>query len=101
MAATLQKGKYSDCIGTAILREKLEAEGFDVFSCSDSPGAVYSDHSHSHDEYIVVATGRIVFIIDNQRFPLEAGDALDLPANTVHSAKNEDRQAVSYFICTR
>jgi quercetin dioxygenase-like cupin family protein len=101
VSATLQKGKYSNCASAAGLREKLEAEGFDVFSWSDSPGAVYSDHSHPHDEYIVVASGRIVFVVDNQRFPLEAGDALDLPANTVHAAKNEDSRPVSYFICTR
>jgi quercetin dioxygenase-like cupin family protein len=101
MAPTLHKFKYSDFGNTADLRRQLENEGYSVFSWSDSAGAVYEDHQHSHDEYIVVATGRIVFIINKQRFQLEPGDAFDLPAHTVHAAVNEERTPVSYFICTR
>lgn len=72
-----------------------------MFVWSDSEGAVYDDHSHRHDEYIVVASGAIVFKIASLRYLLEAGDALELPANTVHAAVNENHGPVSYFICTR
>jgi len=83
------------------LREKLSSEGFSIFSWQDGPGAYYSPHSHPHDEYIVVHTGEIVFQIDGEDLLVAAGDALDLPAGTVHAAENRSRKSVSYFICTR
>ncbi|MBA3994076.1 MAG: hypothetical protein C0469_11165 [Cyanobacteria bacterium DS2.3.42] len=30
-----------------------------------------------------------------------AGDALDLPAETVHAAENKSQKSVAYFICTK
>lgn len=101
MPAVLHKNKYNDCRHPADLRSKLEKEGYSVFAWTDEPGAVYSDHLHPQDEYIVVASGRIVFEIDKKRFSLEAGDALLLPANTVHAAVNEDSSPVSFFVCTK
>ena len=98
---TVHKAKYAECSQFAELHEKLSGEGFSVFAWQDPPGGYYSDHSHPNDELIVVSSGRIVFTIDNGRYELGAGDAMELPANTRHSAANEDRMPVSYFICTK
>lgn len=83
------------------MREKLSSEGFSIFSWQDGPGAYYSPHSHPHDEYIVVHCGEMVFLIDNLEFVVTTGDALDLPAGTVHAAENRGIEPVGYLICTR
>ncbi len=99
--ASVAQRKYSDCKSVDEMREKLSSEGFSIFSWQDSPGAYYSPHSHPHDEYIVVHSGEIVFLIDNEEFVVTAGDALDLPAGTVHAAENRAGKPVGYMICTR
>ena len=99
--ASVAQRKYSDCKSANDLREKLSSEGFSIFSWQDGPGAYYSPHSHPHDEYIVVHSGEIVFQIDGEDMLVTAGDALDLPAETVHAAENKGRKPVAYFICTK
>jgi quercetin dioxygenase-like cupin family protein len=101
VAAKLLKGKYAAFDGSATVRNILASEGYDIFAWSDGPGAYYSKHSHPHDEYIVVDIGQITFLIDAQPFQLESGDALVLPAGTVHEAENRSTKPVSYYICTR
>jgi quercetin dioxygenase-like cupin family protein len=93
--------QYSDCKSANDLREKLSSEGFLIFSWQDGPGAYYSPHSHPHDEYIVVYSGEIVFQIDGEDMLVTTGDALDLPADTVHAAENRGKKPVAYFICTK
>ena len=34
----------------AVLRGRLEAEGFGIFRWHDQPGASYSAHAHDHDD---------------------------------------------------
>jgi len=97
----LIKGKYGSLRSVSEIRATLEKQGFAVFPWQDRSGAVYDAHSHPHDEYIVVASGQIVFTIGAREYLLEAGDVLVLPAGTVHSAVNRGRQSVHYFICTR
>lgn len=99
--ASVAQRKYSDCKSVSEIREKLSSEGFSIFSWQDSPGAYYSPHSHPHDEYIVVHSGEIVFFIDEEELIVTAGDALDLPAGTVHAAENRCEKPVKYMICTR
>jgi mannose-6-phosphate isomerase-like protein (cupin superfamily) len=97
---SLEKGKYASIGSPAALKHQLEQEGRSVFPWQDRSGAYYSPHQHSHDEFIVVYEGRIVFLIAGERYEIEPGDQLNLPANTVHEAINEDEQTVRYFICS-
>lgn len=71
------------------------------FPRQDGPGAFYSPHSHPHDEYIVVHSGEIVFLIDGKHLLVTAGDALDLPVQKVHADENRKGKQVGYFICTK
>ena len=71
-----------------------------MFSWQDLPGAAYSEHSHNHDEVIVVQSGAIKFTIAGEDYLLEAGDELILPAGTLHSAINPGDKTVSYLICS-
>lgn len=97
----MHPGMYADHIGFHELREKLESEGYTVFVWQDSPGTSYQNTSHPNDELVVVASGRIVFTIQEMEYGLVAGDALTLPANTEHNAQNVDHMACCYFICTK
>lgn len=81
-------------------RNKLHEKGYSIFEWTDAPGAYYSPHSHGEDEFIVVLSGSIVFKIDGVDYRLEAGDALDLPAETVHAAVVDGKKQAKYFICS-
>lgn len=70
----------------AALRASLEAEGYEVFSWSDSPGTTYSPHTHHHDESIWLFRGEMTFGVGGDEYPLRAGDRLMLPTGTVHTA---------------
>lgn len=59
-----------------IKAERWTAEGDQSFSA----------HSHAHDKQLWCAEGSIVFTVNGQRITLQSGDALDLPANTIHDA---------------
>ena len=70
-----------------VLRAQLEAEGFEVWSWSDPPGADYTPHSHDHDESLWVVAGEITFGAAQREFLLGAGDRLMLPQGTIHTAR--------------
>lgn len=97
----LHAGLYAEHSGFHELREKLESEGFTVFVWQDSPGTSYQNLTKPTDELIVVSQGRIVITVSEMEYGLSAGDALTMPANTMHNAQNVDHMACCYFICTR
>ncbi|HEY9870758.1 MAG TPA: cupin domain-containing protein [Candidatus Obscuribacterales bacterium] len=98
--ARVRKGMYSD-LSAQELQLRLSQDGYSIFAWRDAPGTYYPQHSHPHDEFIVVVSGSIVFEIAGSQYELNTGDALELPAGTVHAAVNRGSTAVSYFICTR
>jgi quercetin dioxygenase-like cupin family protein len=100
-ALEIHKRKYAQFVKVAELKAQLAQEGYSVIPWHDRPGRSYGKHWHPHDEYIVIASGRITFTIDHQEIQLEAGDALSLPAHTEHTAVNDGSSTVEYFICTR
>lgn len=68
---------------------KLCAEqGLHPYAWSNGPHDVYSAHTHSYDKVIYVVRGSITFGLPElgEQLILQAGDRLDLPANTVHNA---------------
>jgi len=71
----------------AVLRGRLEAEGFGIFRWHDQPGASYSAHAHDHDESLWVIDGEITFAAGEAEMRLGPGDRLMLPRGTVHTAK--------------
>jgi quercetin dioxygenase-like cupin family protein len=68
------------------LRRRLEAEGFRVWSWTDSAGADYQPHTHDHDESLWIVAGEITFGAEGRTLRLGPGDRLMLPAGTVHTA---------------
>ena len=47
----------------------------------------FTAHHHPNDKQLWCVEGSILFDINGKEISMQAGDALDLPANTVHSAK--------------
>ena len=68
------------------LRQRLEAEGFEVFRWRDDAAADYQPHAHEHDESLWVIHGEITFGVEGERYRLRPGDRLMLPKGTVHTA---------------
>ncbi len=83
-----------------LLRERLEAGGFEVFRWRDGAGADYQPHTHDHDESLWVIEGEMVFGAGGQEYRLGPGDRLMLPKGTVHSA-HAGPHGVTYLIGQR
>ncbi len=47
---------------------------------------IFDKHSHEYDKKVWCAEGSIIFTLGDRRVSLQPGDALDLPARTLHSA---------------
>ncbi|MBW3667439.1 MAG: AraC family ligand binding domain-containing protein [Actinobacteria bacterium] len=71
-------------------RAKAEAafadEGLDARTWSNQPGHRYAEHSHGYHKVLFCISGSIVFHTPDGDVSLGAGDRLDLPPGTAHSA---------------
>ena len=72
----------------ATIREILAEEGLHPYRWSNSPGDVYSSHSHAYNKVIYVISGSITFNLpdSDEKLVLKPGDRLDLPAGVSHGA---------------
>jgi len=72
----------------AMLMQICAPEGLSPYQWSNGPNDVYSAHKHSYDKVIYVVSGSITFGLpeDGREILLNAGDRIDLPADTVHNA---------------
>lgn len=82
-----------------VLKQRLEADGFEAFVWTDAPGADYQPHAHDHDESLWVIDGEIVFGAGGAEYRLGPGDRLMLPKGTVHTARSA--QGATYLIGQR
>lgn len=72
--------------GEAELIGLLEAKHIDAERWEADMGEEFEAHVHAKDKKLWCADGSITFTIGDKTIPLQAGDALDLPALTMHSA---------------
>jgi quercetin dioxygenase-like cupin family protein len=82
-----------------VLKERLDADGFDAFVWQDAPGSDYQPHAHDHDESLWVLDGEIVFGASGAEYRLGPGDRLMLPKGTVHTARTS--RGATYLIGQR
>ncbi len=70
------------------LAKILHDEGLNYYPWSNAPHDLYSPHIHTYDKIIYIVRGSISFILPDldQTHTLHAGNRLELPANTLHSA---------------
>ncbi len=82
------------------LRRRLEAAGYSVQRYVYSPGTCFPDHEHPMDKVDAVLAGRFRIRMNGADILLEAGDTVDVPAGTVHSAEVVgDQPVVSLDAC--
>lgn len=100
MGKRLKETKVIDAKGKTKeeLIYELTSEGYNYFPWSDSPGAYYPPHSHEHDECICVISGNILFYVNGKEYELTPGKKLYLPAHTIHEARNNSNQNVTYLV---
>lgn len=69
------------------MRSRLESEGYSVIKHDYQPGASFPNHTHGFDKKDAVVSGLLRIQAEDHEFLLGAGDMLDVPAGTVHSAE--------------
>jgi quercetin dioxygenase-like cupin family protein len=69
------------------LRRKLEARGYDVSRYVYPPGTYFDTHTHAVDKIDAVVSGRFRMTLPQGTVVLEAGDAVEVPRGTPHSAE--------------
>jgi quercetin dioxygenase-like cupin family protein len=83
------------------LRSRLESEGYSVNRYAYPPGTYFPDHRHNVDKKDAVLRGRFLLRAEGREFLLGPGDALCIPAGTVHSAEVIGGETVISLDATR
>ncbi len=70
------------------LLEQLTREGLHPRRWANDPRAVYGAHDHPYGKVLVVASGQITFTFTatGRAILMKAGDRLEIPPRTSHSA---------------
>lgn len=74
-------------INEAAMRQRLRAEGYAVSRYDYPPGTCFPDHIHGFDKKDAVVRGRFLIRALGREFVMGPGDAIALPAGTIHSAE--------------
>ena len=67
------------------LKHQLQSEGFNAYQWTGRPGGAYLDYIHTQDEVVCVLSGTADVKVADEQGNVEAGDRMDVPANTYHS----------------
>ena len=67
------------------LTNQLHSEGFGAYQWKGTPGAAYLDYIHAQDEVVCVLSGTADVSVGDKRGQIQAGDRVEVPANTYHS----------------
>ena len=67
--------------------KKLQSRGYQVSHYVYPPGTIFPPHTHDVDKIDGVLSGQFMMRMDGETVILEAGDTLEVPHGTVHSAE--------------
>lgn len=82
----------------AMLRLKLEREGYLVAQWGDSPGATFPNYKHPRSQSHWVISGTLELTISGETFTLEAGDQSFLSAETYYSMRVVSEDFAIYLV---
>lgn len=85
----------------AAMRRRLETEGYAVSCYHYPPGTCFPEHTHSVDKKDTVLQGRLKIGAEGREFVLKAGDMIEIPAGTLHTAEVVGRETVVSLDATR
>ena len=94
------KDKFELPLKTDTIKKQWKALGY--FQCEfDGKEKGWSIDEHTHPWYILFAgkSGKMVFIIQGQRFMIEPGDELYYPKNAIIAARNLYDGRSEWFNC--
>ena len=57
------------------------------------PSASAPEHVHPHEQIGICLEGRMIFTINSQDFPVNAGEFYHIPSNTPHAERNDSHKA--------
>jgi len=69
------------------MKELLKTSGYKITQIEFAAGTQMPRHSADHDAYLVVETGNALLIFKEEKFELETGSFLKIPANEQHILK--------------
>ena len=69
------------------MQHKLESRGYTVTRYVYPPGTYFPDHTHDVDKIDGVLSGQFMMRMEGETVILEAGDTLEVPHGTIHSAE--------------
>ena len=98
MSLEIERWSETESPDAAVLRERMEAEGYSVFESRDAAGTTYGPHSHAKAQSHWIVSGTLIIRVGWEEYTLRAGDRDYLPANTEHSAIVPRDGAVVYLI---
>lgn len=68
--------------------KRLREEGFaEVYTWTDGPNTYYGEHKHETKTAHIIIDGRMEITMDGETNIFHTGDRIDIPSNTVHTAK--------------
>lgn len=82
----------------AMLRLRLEREGFRVSQWGDSPGAIFPNYKHPKLQSHWVISGSLEFTISGEIYTLEVGDRSFLAAETYQSMRIVSEDFAIYLV---
>ncbi|MFQ5663439.1 MAG: cupin domain-containing protein [Terriglobia bacterium] len=88
-------------LSEAAMRQRLEGEGYSVSRYVYPPGTYFPEHTHEVDKKDTVLAGRLKITAAGSEIVLEAGDIIELPAGTRHTAEVVGQEAVVSLDATR
>jgi len=74
-------------ISEMAMRQKLENRGYTVTRYVYPPGTYFPDHTHGVDKIDGVLSGQFLLRMEGKTVILQAGDTLEVPHGTAHSAE--------------
>jgi quercetin dioxygenase-like cupin family protein len=70
-----------------VLRRFVGGEQMTVARVSFSAGAVTEPHRHANEQFSLVLSGTMEFLVEGDPVVVRAGEVIHLPANALHGAR--------------
>ncbi|MDP2671312.1 MAG: cupin domain-containing protein [bacterium] len=96
MVKVVKRGQGKKAIGPAETEVAIfvdEVESLSIGSITFQPGQKTENHTREVDETLYIIEGRTTVVVnDEERFQLEEGDCIHLPAGTTHRHENNSTE---------
>jgi len=79
--------KGEPCTVSEAIMKLMHADHY-VYVVNDSPNNLQREHVHVQDWSLVIVKGQLTILVGDDEHPLDPGDRLLLPANTVHNSRS-------------